>query len=341
MPSPSAFRHESYPPGKRVRVAVVTSSPPNTEGGHLVIGRALTRALSEAGHESKLMVTADNGFGRNISTYWTNLRANVGHVDQVISLRYPSYAVRHRPHVCWLNHTIREYYDLWPEFSSTLSPLNTIKETVRRTGIRVADKWLLRHNVDRVMAQSATIQRRLAEDFGIRSDVVWPPAPQRSYRCDGYGDYVFAVSRLVPLKRIELLVEALAEPPARHVRVVVAGDGPGRPALEALARSLAVHDRIRFTGHIAETELIDHLARCRAVCFTPLQEDYGFVTVEAFASSKGVITCRDSGGPTELVEDGVTGLMTDPLPAALAFALQRVTDDEAFAVRLGTVARSR
>jgi glycosyltransferase involved in cell wall biosynthesis len=324
-----------------VRVAIVTSSPPKTEGGHLVIGRALTRALAEAGHEARLIVTLDNGFGRNISTYWTNWRTNVGIVDQVISLRYPSYAVRHRPHLCWLNHTIREYYDLWPEFSSTLSPLNTIKEKVRRMGLRTADKWLLRHNVDRVMAQSATIERRLAEDFGIRADVVWPPAPQRPYRCDGYGDYVFAVSRLVPLKRIELLVRALAEPPARHVRAVVAGDGAGRSSLEELARSLAVHERIRFTGHITEAELIDHLAQCRAVCFTPLQEDYGFVTVEAFASSKGVITCRDSGGPTELVEDGVTGLMTDPTPASLAFALQRVMDDESLAVRLGAAARAR
>jgi glycosyltransferase involved in cell wall biosynthesis len=324
-----------------VRVAVVTSSPPNIEGGHLVIGRALARALDEAGHQSRLIVTIDNGFGRNISTYWTNWRTNVGNVDQVISLRYPSYAVRHRPHVCWLNHTIREYYDLWPEFSSRLSPLNALKERVRRTGIRAADTWLLRHHVDRVVAQSATIERRLADDFGIRSDVVWPPAPHRPYRCDRYGDYVFAVSRLVPLKRIELLVRALAEPPARHVRAVVAGEGAGRPALEALARSLAVHERIQFTGHIADAELIGHLARCRAVCFTPLQEDYGFVTVEAFASSKGVITCRDSGGPTELVEDGVTGLMSDPSPAALALALQRVTDDESFAARLGTAARAR
>jgi glycosyltransferase involved in cell wall biosynthesis len=324
-----------------VRVAVVTSSPPNTEGGHLVIGRALTRALEEAGHEARLIVTRDNGFGRNISTYWTNWRTNVGNVDQVISLRYPSYAVRHRPHVCWLNHTIREYYDLWPEFSSTLSPLNTIKERVRRTGLRAADKWLLRHNVDRVMAQSATIERRLAEDFGIRADVLWPPAPQRPYRCDAYGDYVFAVSRLVPLKRIDLLVRALAEPAAAHVRAVVAGDGAERQSLEELARSLAVLGRIRFIGHITEAELINHLARCRAVCFTPLQEDYGFVTVEAFASSKGVITCRDSGGPTELVEDGVTGLMTDPAPASLALALQRVMDDESLAVGLGTAARAR
>ena len=47
--------------------------------------------------------------------------------------------------------------------------------------------------------------------------------------------------------------------------------------------------------------MIDHLARCRGVVFPPLDEDYGFVTVEAFAARKAVVTCTDSGGPTELV----------------------------------------
>ena len=60
------------------------------------------------------------------------------------------------------------------------------------------------------------------------------------------------------------------------------------------------------------------------------------MTVEAFASRKPVITCSDSGGPTELVRDEATGLVTEPTPAALAMALARVSDDAAFAERLGT-----
>ena len=53
--------------------------------------------------------------------------------------------------------------------------------------------------------------------------------------------------------------------------------------------------------------MIDHLARCRAVVFPPFNEDYGFVTVEAFMCGKPVITCSDSGGPAELVRDGESG----------------------------------
>ena len=108
-------------------LAVVTSSPPGVEGGHLVIARAIVAAAQAAGHEPNLVITPDFGFGRSPSTYARELAHGciewqIGRpVDQVISLRYPSYAVRHPSHICWLNHTMREYYDLWPRFSGSIS----------------------------------------------------------------------------------------------------------------------------------------------------------------------------------------------------------------------------
>ncbi|TML13230.1 MAG: glycosyltransferase family 4 protein, partial [Actinobacteria bacterium] len=240
-------------------------------------------AAAENGHTAHLVVTPDYGFGRQTASYWaawkTDVRQIAGApVDQVISFRHPSYAVQHPAHVCWLNHTMREYYDLWPQFVASISPRNRVKETIRRTLTHAADRWLLRGNVSRVVAQSHTIQQRLVNAFNIRADVLWPPPPPRQYRCEQYGDYIFAASRLMPLKRMHLLVRGLAE---NHVAT-----------------------RVTFIGHAYDDTFVDHLARCRAVCFPPFAEDYGLVTVEAFASRKGVITCSDSGGPTELVRDG-------------------------------------
>ena len=316
-------------------LAVVTSSPAGVEGGHLVIARSLVAAAREQGHTAHLIVTPDYGFGRTLATYRANWSADVGRVDQVISLRYPSYAVRHPAHVCWLNHTMREYYDLWPAFAATISSRARIKERVRRALIHAADWWLLRYRAGQVVAQSRTIQRRLLEDLGVRADVLWPPPPQRAYRCDGYGDYILAVSRLTPTKRLDLAIRALAEPAARHVRLVIAGEGECRAELQGLAASLGVGDRAVFTGRLDEDGLTRHLGQCRAVCFAPLNEDYGFVTVEAFASHKAVVTCADSGGPAELVRDGDTGLVCDPTPSSLASGLARLTDDPALAERLG------
>ncbi len=162
-----------------------------------------------------------------------------------------------------------------------------------------------------------------------------PPAPPRPYRCDGYGDYLFAVSRLAPLKRLDLLLRALAEPAARGLRCVIAGEGEEAGRLHALRAELGLEGRVELAGRVDDAALLEHLARCRAVCFVPYDEDYGLVTVEAFAAGKPVVTCTDSGGPTELVTDGVSGLVTAPDPPALAAALARLMADASLAERLG------
>src|SRR5690349_315966 len=125
------------------------------EGGHMVIARSLVQALREAGHTADIVVTPQNRFGRQASAYlatwFTDVGAADGHaIDRVISLRYPSYAVRHPTHVCWLNHTMREYYDLWVRFSAGLGAAGRVKERARRLGIHTVDRYLLTRNVSRL-----------------------------------------------------------------------------------------------------------------------------------------------------------------------------------------------
>ncbi len=172
------------------RVAVVTSTPLFVEGGHLVIARALVQALRDEGHQAELILTPQNRFGRQgaayLATWLTDVAIGVDGrtIDQVISTRFPSYAVRHHNHVCWLNHTMREYYDRWDSFSASLKWKGRLKETARRQLIHVADRWLLKKNVTRVVAQSRGVQARLHRWGRIQSDVLYPPPPQRAYRCE-------------------------------------------------------------------------------------------------------------------------------------------------------------
>jgi glycosyltransferase involved in cell wall biosynthesis len=326
-----------------MKIAVVTSSPPMAEGGHMVIARELTRALRDAGHDASILVTPQNRFGRQASAYlatWlTDVTSSEGRpIDQVISLRYPSYAVRHPRHVCWLNHTMREYYDLWPRFSATLGPRGLLKERVRRAAIQATDKYLLTRNVQRLFVQSRTVQQRLSMWPALQSAVLYPPAPRRAYRADTYGPAFLFVSRLDRLKRGELVIRALATPDGSGLTLVMAGEGEESPALQRLAVELGVANRVAFTGRLTEDQLIDRLASCRAVVFPPLQEDYGFVTVEAFASRRAVITCVDSGGPAELIEDGLSGFVCEPSPESIARAMRQLADDPSLAERMGTAA---
>jgi glycosyltransferase involved in cell wall biosynthesis len=325
-----------------MRVAVVTSAPLFVEGGHLVIARALVQALRDEGHDASMLLTPQNRFGRQgaayAATWFTDVGMGDGNkaVDQVISLRYPSYAVRHPNHVVWLNHTMREYYDQWESFSATLSWKAQIKEGVRRTFIHAADRYLLTKNVRKVYAQSRTIAARLQRWGAIPSEVLYPPPPPRAYRCDGYGDYIFAVSRLAPLKRLSLLVDALATPAAGGIRAIIAGEGEEHNALAQKIAATGLSSRVTLLGRIDDHEMLDHLARCRAVCFPPYDEDYGFVTAEAFASRKAVVTCSDSGGPAELVVHDVNGKVCAPRPESLAMALRELMDDRSTAERLGS-----
>jgi glycosyltransferase involved in cell wall biosynthesis len=233
---------------------------------------------------------------------------------------------------------MREYYDLWERFTRGLGRKGRFKEAVRRRLFHTLDGWLLRRNVTRLVAQSRTIQARLQRFGGIASEVYYPPAPLRPYRTDGYGDYVFAVSRLHPLKRLGLLVEAAARMADRTLQFKIAGDGEEGPALRQRIKELGLSGRVEMLGPISDADLVDHLARCRAVYFAPWNEDYGFVTLEAFSSGKAVVTAADSGGPAELVEHGRNGLVAAPTAEAVAEQLDLIARDRGEAERLGQAA---
>jgi len=322
------------------RVLVVTSGALFVRGGHMIIAEQTVAALERSGHRSHLLVTPQNRFGRQLSAYLATWLTDVGEtadghpVDQVISLRFPSYAVRHPRHVCWLNHRMREYYDLWERFVRGLGRRGRLKEGARRRLFHALDRRLLTRPGLRVVAQSRTIQKRLTRFGGIRSEVLHPPAPERPYRTDAYGDYVFGVSRLHPLKRLDLLVEAAARMRERDLKIKIGGEGEEEPRLRALIARHGLEDRVELLGPLSEAELVRHYASCRAVFFAPWNEDFGFVTQEAFRSGKPVVTAEDSGGPAELVVHDENGLVSSADPLAVAEQLDRLAD-RPLAERLG------
>jgi glycosyltransferase involved in cell wall biosynthesis len=330
--------------GKK-RVLVVTSDVPFVEGGHLTIARQTVRALREEGHEADLVLTPQNRFGHQLRAYAATRFTDVGvdglgrPIDQVISLRFPSYAVKHPLHVCWLNHRLREYYDLWEDLRGRLSWQGRIKETARRAVIRGLDTHLLKRNVRKVFAISAEVKKRLERWGAIPAEVLIPPPPLRPYRTEAYGDFIFTVSRLAELKRIHLLIEAFRHVRNRSLQAVIAGQGPEAPRLAGLIREYGLEDRVHLRGGLDEPLVLDLYARCRAVFFCPYREDFGFVTGEAFASGKAVITATDSGGPIEQVRDGVSGFVVAPDPVRLAEKFDLLAEDRALAERLGQAGR--
>jgi glycosyltransferase involved in cell wall biosynthesis len=185
--------------------------------------------------------------------------------------------------------------------------------------------------VHRYAAISSTVKGREAYfPDSVPVHVAHPPSNGRGFHC-GADDYLFTVSRLDGPKRIGLLVEAMGHVRS-DIRLLIAGTGPSETDL----RDQAADDpRIEFLGFVNDSEVVDYYANALAVPFVPLEEDYGLITVEAMMSAKPVLTTLDSGGPTELVEDGVSGFISPAEPEELAARINALCNDRARAREMG------
>lgn len=324
-----------------MRIAVVTSDVPFVKGGHLIIAQSTVKALRDYGCQADLILTPQNRFGYQFRAYLATRLIDFKEdglgrkIHQIISFRFPSFAARHACHVCWLNHRLREYYDLWEILFSQLSFRGKIKEKMRKAAIHALDTYLLKRNVTKLLVQSKTIQKRLKKWGKIKAEVLYPPPPQRSYYTDSYQNFIFSVSRLHKLKRLDLLVEAFRYVKNKELKAVIIGQGPEEKNLTLKIKRNHLEKRISLLGAADEKTVLDHYARCRAVFFAPLREDYGLVTTEAFASRKAVITAADSGGPTELIRDGERGYITETSPKKIGERLDELAEDRNLAESMG------
>jgi len=116
---------------------------------------------------------------------------------------------------------------------------------------------------------------------------------------------------------------------------VIAGDGTQRQNAERAAEEAGVVDRVTFLGTVGDDDLIGLYAHALAVIYPPFDEDFGYVTLEGFLARKPVVTCRDSGGPTEFVVDGVNGFVCAPNAGEVADAINRLAADRPRAAAMG------
>ncbi|HXF35815.1 MAG TPA: glycosyltransferase family 4 protein [Actinomycetota bacterium] len=332
-----------------MRIAVVHPQTPFVRGGAEAHTEALRRALREAGHEAEIVTVAGKWYPATELVHhmavWRALdlsESNGLRIDAVIALKFPAYLVKHERKIVWLIHQHRSAYELWdhPEFAD----LSRQEEgPAVRDMIRQADRVAL-GEAKRVFANSRNVQARLWDSIRISSEPLYHPSPLSESLArmapGGYGRHVLFPSRMEPLKRQALAVDAM-----RHVRsdleLVLVGAGPDEPGLRERVRRAGLEGRVRFEIGVPDERLRELYLGARAVYYGPFDEDYGYVTLEGFAACRPVVTLSDSGGPLELVEDGETGLVVPPDPAAIAEAFDRLAGDDGLARRLGEAGHRR
>jgi glycosyltransferase involved in cell wall biosynthesis len=312
------------------KVAVVaTASASGEMGGAERFYEGLRNALRGHGLDAQIVpvIPDESNFHEILRSYLKFYDLDFTIFDGIISTKAPGYVVRHPNHVCYLQHTMRTFYDMFD-----------VEYPMADAGLREQRKWvqhldtaaLLSPNIKRVFVIGEEVKDRLLKFNGVQSEVLYQATTLTGFR-RGAFDYLFMPGRLHRWKRVNLVIEAMAHVKAT-IKLLISGIGEDEAGLKELA---AANPRIVFLGRVSDEELLEYYSNALAVPFVPYREDFGLVAIEAFHSGKPLITCRDSGEPARMATSFEAGLICDPIPQAVAAAIDTLFEAPETARRLG------
>lgn len=206
-------------------------------------------------------------------------------------------------HICYC-HTPTRY--LWTDthlYVRKLEYNRLIKKIISLTlpKLRIWDR-MAAARVDKFIANSKIVQKRIIKYYGRESEVIYPPVEVSKFKIyPKQENYFLAGGRLVPYKRFDLIVQAFGK---LGIPLKIFGDGPEYQKLKSIAKS-----NIDFLGKISDEEKIELYGKCLAFIH-PQEEDFGLMVVEAMSAGRPVIAyCR--GGACETIMSGKTGEFFD------------------------------
>jgi glycosyltransferase involved in cell wall biosynthesis len=214
-------------------------------------------------------------------------------------------APRGTPHICYCHSPMRFVWDF--ERYAEREQMNPLARRLLPIALSRMRRWDLKSalRVDHFIANSTVVSRRIKQFWNRDSDVVYPPVDTAMIKPvppDEVGDYYVLVSRLVPYKRFDIVIDAFNQ---LGLPLKVIGIGRAREDLERRAGP-----GIEFLGFVSDDEKHHVFSRCKAAIF-PAEDDFGIAQVEVQAAGRPVIALG-AGGALDTVADGVTGILFQP-----------------------------
>lgn len=314
-----------------MKIAIVNTYAPFTFGGAEYLAETLCQKLNGHGYKAMIIKVPFqwDPAQKIVESILATRLLHIENADKVISFKFPAYLVSHPHKIVWLIHQFRQAYDLWGTDYQGIP--NTVAGHQIRQIIVNEDNHHL-NTAKKIFVNSEVVANRLKKFNNIDSELMHLPLPNsEKFYCDQFDNYLFYPSRIVHGKRQYLAIEAMRYTKT-PVKLVIAGKPQYAQELTLLQEMIERHQLqdkvVLLAEHIPEQQKIELMANCLGCVFIPVDEDYGYVSLEAFYSKKPIITCHDSGGVLGFVKHEETGVITSPEPIALAHYFDQLFRDK-------------
>lgn len=255
----------------------------------------LPKALSKYPYYLPLMPIAIEQF--DLSNYDLIISSSHCVAKGIITKSYQS-------HICYCHTPMRYLWDLYFPYLRDHNLERGLKSIFVRVIFHYLRMWdvISSNRVDYFIANSKNVADRIKKIYRREAVVIYPPVDiENFYTSEKKEDYFIVLSRLVPYKKVDLVVEVFND---LKLPLVIIGDGEEREKIEKIA-----NENIRILGWQEDKVVKEYLSKAQALIF-PSEEDFGIVPVEAQASGTPVIAFN-KGGAKETVVDGKTGILFD------------------------------
>ena len=242
-------------------------------------------------------------------------------------------------HIAYVHTPIRYAWDLYHQYLRESGLDRGLKGMLAKYFLHKIRLWdaSTANRVDHYVANSRYIARRIKKTYGKPSDVIYPPVDVDKFTLrEAKEEFYLTASRMVPYKKIDLIVEAFSQ---MDKKLLVIGDGPDMAKIKSKAGK-----NVELLGFADDETMADLMGRAKAFVFAA-EEDFGITPVEAQACGTPVI-CFGRGGARETVLDGESGLYfmeqnTKELLAAVAKFEQNYDKFEPTKIRENSLKFSR
>lgn len=320
-----------------MRIALFNTMTPFVRGGAEILVDDLRNQLVSRGHSVTLFRVP---FPNDLRISLISLACSVKQLDfnsydLVISFKFPAYCAIHKNKVLWMFHQFRQVYELFGlEYGLPDNPdgraIKHIVEIIDAEGIK---------NAQHVFTNAAEVTNRLKKYNNIDSDILNPPLQDyETYFCNGQKDYIYYPSRITSFKRQLLAVQAMKYV-TTDIKLIIHGKCEQPEYYSLIEDEIKKHklkNVIIEDRWVSDEEKKQIMADSLAILYIPYKEDScGFVTMEGFYSKKPVISCTDSGGTVEFIDDGITGFFVEPDPQKLAAIMDKIYKAKTIAKTMG------